>query len=330
MSLRSLVGGVLPDKLVALYREERGNIKRRKEMQLVKNLPADQYENYISEWYKKRTGYSMNFENPHTFTQKQQWMKLYDLTARKTLLTDKYAVRKIIADSIGAGYLIPLIMIDGVDHFYSAKEIDFSKLPNQFVLKCNHGSGYNIIVKDKNSLSGGQVRKIKKKLNMWLHENFAYRNGLELVYRDIKPCIIIEKYMAINDDLPDYKFLCFSGKAKYVWCDQGRYTEHRRTVYDLEYSIQPFNFHTYEKCLNNEKPQNFNKMIQLAETLCEGFSYVRVDFYNVEGKIYFGELTFSSASGGELPNPVEYDEVLGEFITIDPERRKKNGEYRKK
>lgn len=263
----------------------------------------------------------MNFSNSLTMTQKQQWMKLYDLSEKKTSLSDKYAVRAFIKEVIGEKYLIPLLSIAGKDHFYDVKEIDFDHLPNQFVLKCNHGSGYNIIIRDKASLTDKDITVIRRRLKRWLKENYAYKGGLELVYRDIKPCIMIEKYMAINDDLPDYKFMCFHGQPYYVWCDQGRYVNHKRTVYDLSYKVAPFNMHTYEKCDNNEKPENFDEMIKLAQKLCGNFIYVRVDLYNIEGQIYFGEMTFSSASGCELPTPIEWDRKLGDLMHIDMEKR---------
>lgn len=264
-----------------------------------------------------RGGYILDLNKPVTYTEKQQWLKLYDRNPLKTQLTDKYLVRKYIAETIGEEYLIPILSIDGKDCWENADEIDFEKLPDRFVIKCNHGSGYNVIVKDKKRLTEKEIKKIKRRLNGWLKENFAFVSGLELQYRDIKPLIYIERYMAIDDDLPDYKFMCFSGTVKYVWVDVGRYIHHRRTVYDLDFKPMPFRLHTYEPVLTDVKPDRFDEMVDIARRLCGGWRYIRVDLYSVNGRIYFGELTFSSASGMELAYPKEYNRILGEEINLN-------------
>lgn len=292
-----------------------------------KSLPRKEYEKVLAEQYYSRTGKTMDFSNPISMTQKQQWLKLYDCSEDKRYLSDKYQVRKYVEDVIGKDFLIPLLQIDGKERFFDANEIDFDKLPKQFVLKCSHGSGYVIIIKDKNKLSNNDVRNIKRKLNWWLSEDFAYLS-FEFVYAFDKPCIIIEQYVSIKDDLPDYKFMCFSGKPVYVWCDENRFSGHRRTVFDLSYGIQPFRMHTFPDVKNKTKPDNFNKMIEIAKKLCGEYSYVRVDLYNVDGRIYFGELTFSSSSGYEQPTPDKYDKLLGDLIVIHREIRDASKEYR--
>lgn len=329
MKIKTALKLVLPDVYLVKLQELKKKKREKRNIKREKRLKESEYEEYLEEWYKKRTGAEMDFDNPVTFTQKQQWLKLYDNSEEKTLLSDKYTVRNYVQNLIGKDYLVPLISICNRDHFYDVEEIDFDKLPNQFVLKGNHGSGYNIIVKNKSLLSKKDIKKIKSRMSSWLSENYAYKNGLELVYKDIQPCIIIEKYIAMDDDLPDYKFLCFSGTVKYVWCDQGRYRMHTRTVYDLNYKKAPFNFHDYNNVPDNSKPINFEDMIHVAKKLCGEFPYVRVDLYNVNGKVYFGELTFSSASGGELPNPTTYDRTLGDLIVIDKMKRENNYRYRK-
>ena len=156
-------------------------------------------------YYKKK---SLNIDNPKT-NEKIKWLKLYDSTPKKTYLTDKYLVRRWIKKKIGEEYLIPLIGV--YDKF---EDINFKNLPKDFVIKCNHGCGYNIIVKDKFSLN---LTIVKSKIDKWMDENYAFKNGLELQYRDIKPKIIIEKYMDDNTgDLRDYKFHCFNGKPKFL------------------------------------------------------------------------------------------------------------------
>ncbi len=313
---------IIPEAVLNKYWE----VKRKVQMRRIENMPENEYEEYLSNFYRKYTSYDMDFTCPKTLTQKAQWLKLYDQDPRKTLYSDKYAVREMVRSTIGEKYLIPLISINGKDRFYSFDEIDFSKLPKSFVIKCNHGCGYNIIVKDKTTID---IKFVRKQLNIWLSENYAYINGLELVYKNIKPCIIIEKYMAINDDLPDYKFMCFSGEIKYVWCDQGRFINHRRTLFDSEYEPQAFTIGKFAPLLNPQKPDNYYEMLQIVKQLCMDFPYVRVDLYNVEGRVYFGELTFSSGSGIEMPYPVEYDEYLGSQIVLDSNERIKNTKYRK-
>ena len=158
---------------------------------------------------------------------------------------------------------------------------------------------------------------------------YAFLVGLELVYEKNNPTIIIEEYMANDDDLPDYKFMCFSGEVKYVWCDQGRFADHMRSVFDMDYNLMPFSLHTYESVKDLKKPDNFDKMVEIARRLCEDFPYVRVDLYNIEGQIYFGELTFCSGAGYQTPIPIEYDKILGDLIYIDPAQRSGNYRYRK-
>lgn len=311
--IKKVIKKILPKSMIKAIRKNKRDAEIRRE----RKLSEAEYERYLTKWYHKKTGETLNLKNPVTYTEKQQWLKLYDQSPLKTKLADKYLVRQYISEKCGGGeILIPVISIDGKDCWTDAFEIDFEKLPERFVMKCNHGSGYNIIVKDKSVLTQKDILGIKKQLNVWLKENFAYVNGLELQYRDIKPLIYIEQYMAINDDLPDYKFMCFSGKVKYCWVDKGRYTHHRRTVYNLDYLPMPFQLHTYERLLQDERPDNFDEMIKIAEKLCENWKYVRVDLYNVEGKIYFGEMTFSSGAGTEMVFPKEYNEFIGEEIKL--------------
>ena len=316
---------VLPDYFFAWRKHK----KRMREITKNKKIPHQLYEEFLKKKYIESTGYSMDFSNPITMTQKQQWLKLYDCSREKQLLSDKYTVRKFVEEKIGNQVLVPLIVINGIDHFYNAFDIDFDLLPSQFVLKCSHGSGYVIVVKDKNKLKRKDIYQIKKKLNWWLKEDFAYLS-LEFVYSGVKPCIIIEKFLSIDDDLPDYKVMCFQGIPRYIWSDQGRFFDHRRTVYNLDYTTAPFSMHTYSNVKDNNKPENLEEMLKYAKILSEKFSYVRVDFYNLGGKVYFSELTFSSSSGYELPNPNTYDEILGELIELDLEKRNNNYEYRKK
>lgn len=302
-----------------------------------KHLKESKYEEYLEKRYSRymdQFDYSknnkLNFECPRTFTEKQQWLKLYDNNIQKSLLTDKYYAKKFFEKNIGSEFVIPLLKINNIEIFYSAKDINFDFLPNQFVLKCTHGSHMNIIVKDKSKLTQKDIKLIKRQLNKWLKINYAFKVGLELHYSNIKPAIIIEKYFNINDDLPDYKFFCFNGEPKFVWVDQNRNTNHKRTVFNLNYKKLPYNFFKMPDVDLLEKPKNFNKMIEISKKLSKGFIFSRVDLYNVGGTIYIGEITFSSGSGYIPLYPNEYDEKLGKLIKINQINRINNTRYRAK
>ena len=193
-------------------------------------------------------------------------------------------------------------------------DIDFGKLPDQFVLKCNHGSGMNIIVKDKSTLD---IDNTREKINKWMHTNYAFSFGLELQYKDINPRIIAEKYMEAEDgELKDYKLLCFNGHVELIWVDSERYSNHKRNFYNLNWDLLPIKYEKYENFEPCPEPKSLEKMIESAEKLSQGFSVVRVDFYNSNGNIYFGEMTFTSASGTGIIEPKEFDLKLGQMIKL--------------
>jgi len=237
-----------------------------------------------------------------------QFSKIYCSSPEKGFLADKYAVREWVKNKIGIDYLIPLL---GVwDNF---EDIDFAILPDKFVLKTNQSSGTNTIVTDKNDLD---INELKKKYDFWINQNWAFAGrGFEMHYQYIKPKIIAEKYVVdSNGELNDYKFLCFNGKPYFVWVDEGRRTDHRRNVYDMNWNLQPWRQYRYKNTDHPlEKPENFDQMIKLVEILCEDFDHVRVDMYDVDGTIYFGEMTFTNGKGYELIYPPEYNDKLGEL-----------------
>lgn len=275
------------------------------------SVNPEDYPQEIEKWYKKSTGEDLDLQHPINYTQKLQWLKLYDSTKEKALLSDKYRVREWIKEKIGEEYLAPMIC----GNIKNANDIEFEKLPDRFVLKANHGSGWNIIVKDKSKLN---IRRTKHILNSWLKLNYAFVSGYELHYQYIEPCIIIEEYMEnLDGELNDYKFLCFNGKPMYCWVDVDRYKNHKRNIYDMKWNLQPWTIHTFANTGSPlERPINFDKMVELAEILSKGFKHVRVDFYNIRGKIIFGEMTFTNGSGQELIHPSEMNIVLGNYIDI--------------
>ena len=250
----------------------------------------------------------MDLDNPKTFNEKIQWLKLYDNSPLKTKLSDKYLVREFIKEQIGDEYLIPLLGV-----WDSFDEIEFEKLPDSFVLKVNHGSGWNIIVKNKLDFN---IKAAKKKFDLWMDINYAYK-GFELQYRDIKPKIIAEKYMQDSrGELNDYKIMCFNGEPKFIWIDCGRYTNHTRNIYDLNWNLQPFTILYPALQTDIPKPEQLDKMIELAKKLCLDFPFVRIDFYNIDGKIYLGEITFTTGNGTEKFTPERYDLELGNILVL--------------
>ena len=264
-------------------------------------------ERLIAREYKKNTGEELRFP-PVSYTEKMQFAKIYESTSLKGELSDKYSVRKWVADKIGEKYLIPLL---GVWETYD--EIDFSRLPDQFVLKTSQSSGTNVIIRDKSTIDH---KELKKTFDFWVKQNWAFAGkGFEMHYQYIKPRIIAEKYVTdCNGELNDYKFLCFNGKPCFVWVDVGRNTDHRRNVYDMNWNLQQWRQYTFKNTDKPiPKPERFAEMVHLAETLCKGFDHVRADFYYVDGTIYFGEMTFTNGKGYELIYPPECNDMLGKL-----------------
>ncbi len=287
-------------------------LKNEFEYKLCKYMPEEKYAEYLKDWFYRCTGNELNLDNPQTFNEKIQWMKLYDSTPLKTQLADKYLVRDWVKEKIGEEYLIPLLGV-----WENFADIDFDKLPDKFVLKTNHGSAWNIIVTDKNKLN---KQDAKRKFDEWLHTNFAYKAGLELHYKNIKPLIIAEKYIETDDgDLKDYKFLCFNGEVKYIWVDKDRYSGHKRNLYDIDWNLLPQKIsegRLWSNFKNCNKPKNFEKMLEFAKILSKNLAFVRVDFYENKNKLYFGELTFTSASGVHIFTPSSFNLELGQLIDL--------------
>lgn len=280
------------------------------------------YKQELQSWYQNIMGEYLNIDNPRTFNEKIQWLKLYDSTPIKTRLADKYLVRDWVKEKIGEQYLIPLLGV--YDKF---EEIDFDKLPNQFVIKCNHGSGWNIIVKDKVKLD---LLEVKEKLDKWMSTNFAFRWGYELHYKNMQPKIIIEKYMEDESgELRDYKYTCFNGKPEFIWIDSERYTNHKRNLYDLNWKQLPYKVNSkYQTFPSPQKPKCLDEMTHLAQILSKDFPYVRVDFYIINNHVYFGEMTFTSSSGTEDIYPRSFDIYLARKIKLPKMAYNiENGEY---
>lgn len=261
--------------------------------------------------YRDVFGRKLNLDSPKTFNEKMQWLKLYNRKDIYTSYVDKLAVKDIVAKKIGKEYIIPTLKV-----YDSINEISLSDLPNQFVLKCTHDSGTVVICSNKKELN---FKESKDKLKKRMSENYFYRLR-EWPYKNVKPRIIAEEF--INDDkegqLKDYKFFCFNGRVKFLKIDFDRFSNHRANYYDLNMKLLPFGEVDFMPDRNHieKKPQNFEKMLELAEVLSEGLPFIRVDFYNVDGKIYFGELTFFPVSGLGKFTDEKWDVEIGNMLEL--------------
>lgn len=272
---------------------------------------------YLSILFYHRMGYWMNWNNPRTFCEKIQWLKIYYHNDEYTKMADKYEAKKYVASIIGDEYIIPTFAV-----YNKAEDINFDNLPKQFVLKCTHDSGGVIICKDKSKLN----KKIAlKKLHKWLNRSFYWQNR-EWPYKDVKPRIIAEKYMKGEDyELKDYKFFCFNGKALYCQVIANRSTDETIDFYDRNWIHQPF-IGLLATAHNAYKPQNrpklYHHMLTIADKLSTEIkaSFVRIDLYNINGNIYFGEITFFPSSGTGRFKPKEWDTKLGNLITLPPQK----------
>ncbi|QAY67786.1 ATP-grasp fold amidoligase family protein [Paenibacillus protaetiae] len=275
--------------------------------QLLNFLPNETLLKYK---YKYHIGEKLNLNNPQTFNEKLQWLKLNDRRTEYVNYVDKFTVRQHVSKMIGDNYLIPLLGV-----YNSTDEIKWSELPDQFVLKCTHGSGCNIICQDKKKLNKDLAVKMIQK---WMSKNW-YWYGREWPYKHVKPRIICEKYMVDESgyELKDYKVFCFGGVPKIVQVDFNRFTNHKRNFYDTDWNYIDVSIKfSSDPTAKIGRPENLEKMLSLASNLASNFPHVRVDFYNVNGKIYFGELTFYHGSGFEKIKPKEFDYQLGKWIKL--------------
>lgn len=258
-----------------------------------KDLKDEEYFEYLPLWYWDIMNVIPDLDNPMTFTEKIQWLKSKGVTPVMSKLADKYEVRTWIEEKIGTQYLIPILGV-----WDSCEGIDFNNLPNKFVLKCNHGSGMNIVIRDRDLLDVNQTVSM---LSKWLSEDFSLRT-LEMQYKFINRKIIAEQYIEeLSGNLYDYKFHCFEGTPKFIECigDRNISThEGFQRNYDLDWNELQWTFEDYPRFNHKvDRPENLEEMIQIARTLSQGFPYVRVDLYDLGTKVYFGEMTFTPASG---------------------------------
>lgn len=271
---------------------------------------------YTEYKYKSLHGESLNLENPTTFNEKLSLLKLSNRDELTTLCTDKFLVREYVREKIQDDILIELYGV-----YDNANDIKFDELPNEFVLKGNHGSGYTIVCRDKNRLN---LNKTKKTLNNWLRINY-YIYSREWNYKNIEPKIICEKLLlGENGGIPeDFRVFCFNGEPKFIAVDlesvnnDGTKKSHYyRNIYNLNWELQNFSIgYESNRDIVVEKPLDLEKMIDYARILSKDFKHVRIDFYYTEGKIYFGELTFCHAGGvGQKAYPEEHSKKIGNLL----------------
>lgn len=259
--------------------------------------------------FTKRFGYRPDIDHPETFNEKIMWSKLNDRDPMRTLLSDKEAVRDWVIEKLGTDKYC----VRRYGTWNSFDEIDFDKLPDSFILKTNHGFATNVIVKDKHAMDMDACRK---QFDKWMKKSFLGRT-MEYQYIGIKPKIICEELLFTDkDDLPDYKFFCFDGKVycSYLMEDYSLDPKNGKLGFlDRDFKLMPYHRKEYKPLESQPpKPENYEKMVEIAETLSEGFPHVRVDLYNINGNIYFGEMTFTTTAGQGLFEPPEFDRILGD------------------
>lgn len=267
---------------------------------------------YLKRMFRHRVGYPLNLKTPRTFNEKLQWLKLNNRNPEYTRMVDKIAAKDFVESIIGKKYIIPTIAVSD-----RVEDIDFSMLPEKFVLKCSHDSGGVIVCRDKANFD---AENAKRTLSQKLRHSY-YLNGREYPYKNVPPRILIEQY--IDDDseygLRDYKLLCYNGVCKNLYVCTGRSTkEPHFDFFDNKWNHLPLECHGPNADTCPRRPENLDEMIAVAERIARVIKspFVRIDLYNVAGKIYFGEITFFSFNGMEPFKPVEWDYKFGDMIQL--------------
>lgn len=263
---------------------------------------------YLKLMYWRINRKALNIKNPKTYAEKLAYLKVYKTQGDLSRYVDKYRVRDYVKEKIGEKYLIPLIGV-----YNSEEEVPWESLPSEYVLKCNHDTGSVVIKHTQDNLDREATKLHFKKA---LKTNL-YWAGREYPYKNVSPKIVCEKLLDNGSgEIKGYKILCFNGESKYIVCNIGRFSNHRRNTYDLDWRNQGITTDHKQYDGYVEKPEKLDKMILLARKLSEGFIHVRVDFYYVNGEIYFGEMTFLPWAGNIWFTPDEWNYKLGELISI--------------
>ncbi|SDN05668.1 TupA-like ATPgrasp [Bacillus sp. OK048] len=254
-------------------------------------------------------GYKLNLKEPKTLSEKIQWIKLYSDLESLSSYIDKFEVRKYIKFKVGEEYLIPLI-----DVYDSSDKIDFKSLPKSFVAKATHASGWNLIVKDKDSIIWEEE---KQKIDKWINSSFYIKTG-ERNYKNIRGRVVIEDLIEDpSGDLKDYKIFCFDGQPKFIQVDGDRYENHKRDIYDTDWNRLNVTYMHGNLKSPVQKPKKFNELLEIAKKLSSDFKFVRVDLYYTEDKIFFGELTFTPGNGFERFSKRQVDLEFGGYLNLN-------------
>jgi hypothetical protein len=304
-------------KIIKYFKNPFLLIKRQKMRKLRSNSSKYSDEIFLKKAFKILCGYKLNLDNPLTYNEKIQWLKLNDHKPIYHTLADKFLVRQYVKDKIGEHHLIPLIAT-----WDNPEDVDFSTLPNSFVIKCNHNSGRGMILcKDKNELD---IKKTYQEIKDGFEEDY-FLLGREWAYKDIRKKIICEEYIKEpnGDEINDYKFFCCNGKFKFLLVCSNRHSNLSNDWYDEKLNHLP--------CINGPKnnkngirlPNNISEMIKIAETLSQGLVHVRVDLYSVDNSILFGEMTFYESSGFASFKPKKFDYLFGSFINLPKKKDEK-------
>ncbi len=285
---------------------------RRRSRRLLSDCVPDRFVH--ADRFKRIFGRPLDLKHPQTFNEKLFWLMLYYRRPVLTRVADKYEVRSYIAERVG-----PEILNELYGVWDRVADIDFASLPEAFVLKVTWGSGMNINCPDKSKLN---LRWAKEQLALWTSRNF-YWEAREWCYKNIKPRIICERFLidSIWGTPPDYKFFCFGGEPRFVQVDTDRFTRHSRDLFDLDWRPLPFNIMYPSSGRKIPRPSNFDEMVAYARRLSNGLPFVRVDFYSIDGRSMFGEMTWYPEGGGARFEPGSYDYYWGEQLQLPPRRR---------
>ena len=264
--------------------------------------------------YFRSHGRFPNLEMPVSFNEKIQWIKAYYHDPLMKTCADKFTVRAYVEEKAGAEHLIPLIGV-----YEAAEDIPFLTFPERFVIKASHGSGWNLLCRDRGKFDASSA---SEKMSGWLETDF-YKVGREWSYQGLVPRMVCEEFICGEDGEPpwDYKFFCFHGEPRYIQVDHARFSNHTRSLYDagwvrvpcqLEYALEP---------KESQQPKMLGKMLEIARVLAKPFPFVRVDLYELGDQVFFGELTFYPGKGVERFSPRDYDLEFGKWLIMDEIRK---------
>lgn len=264
-------------------------------------------EKYLKLLFKVEMGKELHLDPPLTFNEKLQWLKLHDHNPDYPALVDKIECKKIISNILGSQYVVPLI-----GKWEQPEDIPFDELPRKVVLKCNHDQGSVHVIEDIRTIDTAKlVDEYKSKL-----KRSPYPGTREFAYKSIKPYVFAEEYL--GKSIVDYKFYCFNGEPKFLYCGQGLTVDHSLKIdfFDMNWNLMPFYRTDYKRLGLIDKPKRFEEMIQIAEVLSKDIPFVRIDLFEVNDRVYFSEFTVCPASGLMPFVPPQYDTIVGEWLTL--------------